>query len=98
MKNKFHLLRLRDELYLYSLVFLTRQQNEEHEVIENVIDLMFTLTTIKGGYLAKYDNTIVMSDEDAKSIYHDVITYLSYLSNEHEFIQQATGLNYFIQK
>lgn len=98
MKNKFHLLRLRDELYLYSLVFLTRQQNEEHEVIENVIDLMFTLTTNKGGYLAKYDNTIVMSDEDAESIYHDVITYLTYLSNEHEFIQQATGLNYFIQK
>lgn len=97
MKNKLHLLRLRDELYLYSLVFLSRQQVKEHEVIESVIDLLFTLVILKGGYLAKYDNTIVMNNADAESIYKDVITYLTYLSEEHEFLLKSTGLNHFIQ-
>lgn len=90
------LIKLRDELYFYSLVHLSKQQIAEYELIETVINLMFTLVEEKHVYLSKYDRALVMTDEDATEIYNSIINYLKYLSNDYSFIGNDTGINRYL--
>ena len=90
------LIKLRDELYFYSLVHLSKQQIAEYELIETAINLMFTLVEEKHVYLSKYDRALVMTDEDATEIYNAIINYLKYLSKDNHFISNDTGINHYL--